>query len=158
MDNNNFGWALEMLKRGHRVTRPGWNGKGMWLVLVEPEDGLPIPGAKYEVKGTIPSFELLPFIAMKTADNKLVPWLASQTDVLAEDWELLNVDARPKYNTHRDRNQKMDELWGEAEEAVVHRDTDALDWIMLELHELITESTQHALAEEEGKPWPPNND
>ena len=37
------------------------------------------------------NFEHLPFILMKTADNKLVPWLASQTDILAEDWQIVNV-------------------------------------------------------------------
>jgi len=72
-----FGRALQLLKKNLRVARKGWNGKGMWLRIV-------IPG------GDNKSFDLgmenLPYIEMKTADNKLVPWLASQNDVLAEDW------------------------------------------------------------------------
>lgn len=71
----NFGEAIEALKAGERVWREGWNGKGMWLVLV--------PGTANLQDGTYPH---LPWIGMKTADNKFVPWLASQTDVLAEDW------------------------------------------------------------------------
>lgn len=73
-----FGQALELLKAGKKVARAGWNGKGMWLSLVFPKE--------YQVF-YLSSFELLPFIGMKTADNKFVPWLASQTDILAEDWE-----------------------------------------------------------------------
>jgi hypothetical protein len=73
-----FGEALRKLKNGYKVARKGWNGKGMWLVLVKAED--------YALSESFGTRELLPFIAMKTADNKLVPWLASQTDILAEDW------------------------------------------------------------------------
>jgi hypothetical protein len=84
----NFGYALERLNAGERIARRGWDGKGMWLVLVRQEDMLPTSGARYEVSGdtNIPR-ELLPWIGMKTADNKFVPWLASQTDILATDWE-----------------------------------------------------------------------
>lgn len=69
----NFGQAIEALKAGKRVTRPGWNGKGMWLALQVPDGG---------------SKMTLPYIYMRTAGEigDLVPWLASQTDVLAEDW------------------------------------------------------------------------
>lgn len=84
----NFGDALTALKTGQRVTRPGWNGRGMFLYLV--------PGSVFEVnrppllgiyaEGTEISYN--PHIDMKTADGSCVPWLASQTDVLAEDWEI----------------------------------------------------------------------
>lgn len=78
---NDFGWALNELRAGMRVCRAGWNGKGMWLALV--------PEASYEVFGTPrPTGELLPWVGMRTADNTFVPWLCSQTDMLAEDWEL----------------------------------------------------------------------
>lgn len=79
-DFRTFGWALRQLKNGHRVRRSGWNGKGMWLERVS--------SAAYDV-GTsiIGDLKPLPWIGMKTADNCFVPWLASQTDVLAEDWE-----------------------------------------------------------------------
>ena len=86
-----FGSALEILKSGGRVARSGWNGKGMFLFLV--------PGSVFKVNrppllGIYPEgteIDYCPHIDMKTADGKVVPWLASQTDVLAEDW--LRVDS-----------------------------------------------------------------
>lgn len=69
-----FGEAIEALKMGMKVTRPGWNGKGMYLELQRPA-----PSQKMT----------LPYIYMFTADENLVPWLASQTDMLSEDWEIL---------------------------------------------------------------------
>ena len=66
-----FGKALEMLREGKKVSRQGWNGKGMWICLQKP---------------TETSKMTLPYIYMYTADKNLVPWLASQTDLLAEDW------------------------------------------------------------------------
>lgn len=82
-----FGAALECLKRGGRVWRKGWNGKGMWLMLVPGsrvtvQDGRPL--AAIVPVGT--EFNYLPHIDMWTAHGDLVPWLASQTDLLAEDW------------------------------------------------------------------------
>ncbi len=68
-----FGDALEYLKRGHFVTREGWNGKRMYL-------GLQVPDGD--------SMMTLPYIWMKTAQGELVPWLASQTDILTDDWRL----------------------------------------------------------------------
>ena len=78
-----FGHAIELLKGGHRVAREGWNGKGMFLSLVNT--------GYYDVGCSVVNDidSLLPWIGMKTADNKFVPWLASQTDVLAEDWQIV---------------------------------------------------------------------
>jgi hypothetical protein len=76
--NLNFGQAIEALKQGYKVARQGWNGKGMWLKLIK--------GSQWDCSGE--DSEKLPFIGMKTADNKFVPWLASQTDILSEDWEI----------------------------------------------------------------------
>jgi len=79
--NMTFGDAIADLKIGKRVARSGWNGKGMWLFLIE----------KYQV-GYDPNIlgrNLLPWIGMKTADGSFVPWLASQTDILAEDWSVV---------------------------------------------------------------------
>jgi hypothetical protein len=73
MNTADFGWALAMLRSGEHVCRAGWNGKGMWLALQVPDAN---------------SKMTLPYIYMKTADENLVPWLASQTDMLATDWEL----------------------------------------------------------------------
>lgn len=74
MGTASFGWALDRLKSGLKVARKGWNGKGMWLSLQVPDEH---------------SKMSLPYIYMKTADNHQVPWLASQTDMLAEDWEVV---------------------------------------------------------------------
>ena len=70
----NFGDALSALKEGKRVSRTGWNGKGMWLEMQVPDAH---------------SKMTLPYIYMKTAQDDLVPWLASQTDMLAEDWGIV---------------------------------------------------------------------
>jgi hypothetical protein len=67
----NFGIAIEILKGSRKVARKGWNGKGMWLELQCPDEH---------------SKMTLPYIYMKTACGNQVPWLASQTDILAEDW------------------------------------------------------------------------
>lgn len=74
-----FGEAIEYLKQGRRVARRGWNGKGMSLHLEDWVEGqLDFSGRKYE-----------PCIVMHTAQNKFQPgWLASQNDMLAEDWEV----------------------------------------------------------------------
>lgn len=78
-----FGAAIEALERGERVMRAGWNGKNMWLILIEA-DQYELTAWKY-----FNATEQLPFIAMKTADNKIVPWLASQTDMLVKDWVIV---------------------------------------------------------------------
>lgn len=80
----NFGQALELLKSNDRVMRNGWNGKGMWLIIIHEDE------YKLESYKHFNSQRLAPYIAMRTADGALVPWLASQTDILAEDWELVN--------------------------------------------------------------------
>ena len=81
-----FSQALNCLKSGSRIARAGWNGKGMFLQLIK-ENEWKLPDTSV-VNGAI--LPLLSFIGMKTADNKFVPWLASQTDILAEDWDIAN--------------------------------------------------------------------
>jgi len=76
----NIGQAVEALKKGRRVARAGWNGKGMWLQLVS---------YKAEVARGSVVYEQSPYVEMKAADDKLAPWLCSQTDMLAEDWEIV---------------------------------------------------------------------
>lgn len=82
----NFGQAIEELKRGKKVARAGWNGKGMFLLYV--------PASKWgiieEIGLGIPKENLASWIGLKTADNRFTPWAASQTDMLAEDWEIIN--------------------------------------------------------------------
>lgn len=74
IDAMNFGHALQALKEGHKIARSGWNGKSMWL-------GLQVPDEHSKMS--------LPYIYMFTADERLVPWLASQTDMLADDWMIV---------------------------------------------------------------------
>lgn len=69
-----FGDAIRAMKDGHRVARQGWNGKGMWLALQ-------VPDAHSKMR--------LPYIYMSTVTGDLVPWLASQTDVLADDYVIV---------------------------------------------------------------------
>lgn len=66
-----IGWAVEQMQFGNKVTRAGWNGKDMYLALQVPD---------------VNSKMSLPYVYIKTADNKLVPWICSQTDLLATDW------------------------------------------------------------------------
>lgn len=85
-----FGAAIQALKQGERVSRAGWNGKGMFLILtpgsdVKVTEGRPL--AKHFEVGT--EFRFDPHVDMWTATGSLVPWLASQTDILAEDWSIL---------------------------------------------------------------------
>lgn len=81
-----FGDAVAAMKSGYRVARAGWNGKGMFLIYIFPyiNDQYTII-EKNGIVGT-----LAPYLAMKTADNQLVPWLASQTDILADDWMIVS--------------------------------------------------------------------
>ena len=71
-----FGDALQALKNGHAVSRTGWNGKGMWLKLQ-------LPNGFNQMT--------MPYIYMRTAQGDFVPWLASQTDVLASDWTIVLI-------------------------------------------------------------------
>lgn len=89
MGNADFGWALQGLKNGDKVAREGWNGKDMFLFLV--------PGSTFTVnrapllgiypEGTVINYQS--HIDMKTAQGTVVPWLASQSDILAEDWVIV---------------------------------------------------------------------
>lgn len=85
----NFEQALEAIKAGKRVCREGWNGKDMFLFLV--------PGSQFQVNrpplmGIYPEGTTIDYhahIDMKTAQGYVVPWLASQSDLLEEDWQVL---------------------------------------------------------------------
>lgn len=80
-----FGGAVEALRQGRRVARQGWNGKGMWLALIPADQWGLGSGIPFD-DGHIEAPRKLPWIGMRTADNMFVPWLSSQTDVLADDW------------------------------------------------------------------------
>ena len=82
----NFSEALARVKEARKVARSGWNGKGMFIFLV--------PGSQFVVNrppllGIYPEGTIINYhahIDMRTADGTIVPWLASQTDILANDW------------------------------------------------------------------------
>ena len=85
----NFSVALEGLKAGRKVSRAGWNGRGIWLAYQKAyPEGIPINQNTADATGlplgTVCKF--LPYLMMKTANNSFVPWQASQTDLLADDW------------------------------------------------------------------------
>lgn len=80
-----FGDAIKKIKAGNKMTRKGWNGKNMFVYYV-PENRYPAQteAARSTFGDTVP---YKGYIALKTTDNDVVPWLASQTDLLADDWE-----------------------------------------------------------------------
>lgn len=80
MNTFDFGHAISLLKAGNKVQRTGWNGKGLWLELQVPD--------AYS-KMTLPYiFMSYPTDAQNTPGAR-VPWLASQTDMLADDWRVV---------------------------------------------------------------------
>ena len=92
----NFGNAIAALKDGKKVARAGWNGKGMWLVLVPGQKDVALrAGTPYEVAlGDTAPIEILPHIDMWTTNAEgrramLCGWLASQTDMLSDDWNIV---------------------------------------------------------------------
>lgn len=87
-----IGWAVKQMHDGARVRRAGWNGKNMFLFLV--------PGSRFQVNrapllGIYPEgteIDYHPHVDMKTAQGYVVPWLCSQADLLATDWELADEE------------------------------------------------------------------
>ena len=80
----NFSLALEILKNGGQIYREGWNGENQYLELQTPDEN---------------SKMTLPYIFIKTVDADLVPWIASQTDLLKDDWkEIEPLEPEPEQN------------------------------------------------------------
>ena len=85
-----IGWAVKQMHDGNKVAREGWNGKGMFIFLV--------PGSQFQVNrppllGIYPEGKTInyrPHVDMKTADDQIVPWVCSQSDLLATDWMLVD--------------------------------------------------------------------
>jgi hypothetical protein len=76
-----FGKALENLKNGHRVCREGWNGKGMWILLQRPDENSKMTHPYIYIEYPVGHAAYL--------NGSRVPWLASQTDMMADDWCVL---------------------------------------------------------------------
>lgn len=74
-----FGMALEALKIGQKVSRTGWNGKGLWLEYHQPMAAVDLPYIRMSY----------PVGSTGYPQGSRVPWLASQTDMLAQDWEII---------------------------------------------------------------------
>lgn len=95
MGLGDFAWALGQLHEGKRLRRRGWNGKGIFITLMAGyEDAVPANEATCRALGLKDGddvrIKVRPYIAMKDAHGYLVPgWLASQTDMLASDWEVV---------------------------------------------------------------------
>lgn len=82
-----FGAAIELLKNGCKMARKGWNGKGMYLLYLD--DGYSNSQFQVHERQGMTVGTLNPWIGMNTANNQFVPWTASQTDMLSEDWEIV---------------------------------------------------------------------
>ena len=85
-----FGQALNWLKEGKKVAREGWNGKGMFLYYVPANKYPATTEVGKSIADVFGNVEYCAYIAMKTTQGNVVPWLASQSDVLAQDWIKLN--------------------------------------------------------------------
>lgn len=98
-----FGMAVGAMKRGFKVARKGWNDKGMWLSIPLADGEREVPASKvwgsaneayaHQNGGTV---KVMPYVTMKNADGSIVMgWLASQTDMLSEDWYLIAETDEP---------------------------------------------------------------
>jgi len=72
---NDIGWAVKQLWNKDKVCRSGWNGKNIYLELQVPDENSKMSS---------------PYIYIKYADGHLIPWVCSQTDLLAIDWEIVS--------------------------------------------------------------------
>jgi|GEM_PF-1706747 len=93
-DVMSYSAALAAVKSGYRVARAGWNGKGMFLSFVNDIHDIQEGGTRQPCYRLTwfpeQEYKSLPWIGLKTADDCFVPWLASQTDMLAEDWQFFD--------------------------------------------------------------------
>lgn len=88
-----FGTALNLLKRGYRMQRLGWNGKGMWVSMTNgrtldlEKDNIWTPNVREAARANNGTITLQPYLSMKNAQNELIiGWTPSQSDMLSEDW------------------------------------------------------------------------
>lgn len=74
MEEHTIGWAIKQMHNGSKVTRSGWNGPGQYLQLQVPDEN---------------SKMTKPYVYITTAQGDRIPWLASQTDLLGTDWDVV---------------------------------------------------------------------
>lgn len=91
-DGMNFGLAIEAAKKGKKISRRGWNGKGMYVLYrTGYPEGIPCNKNTADAVG-IPEgtlFKVRPYLQMKCVDDTFQMWLASQSDILADDWYIV---------------------------------------------------------------------
>jgi hypothetical protein len=110
-----FGQALRALKEGKRVARKGWNGTGMWLKLQKPDANskmtLPYVYIEYPVN---PNHHAYP-------NGSRCPWLASQTDMLSEDWFMLpdEKEEEPKQEPREAKEKDKEDKLAKEIEAII---------------------------------------
>ena len=86
-----FSDALDFIKKGARLRRACWNGKGMFVFLVNGSNFKVNREPLLSILGEGTEVTYQPHIDMKTADGSIVPWLASQSDIMADDWEIVQL-------------------------------------------------------------------
>lgn len=84
-----FGQAIKEMKDGKRVSRAGWNGKGMYLLIIKGSVVAEAIDERYGKGWGEPATPVQDAIYMYTAQGTLVPWLASQSDMLSDDWSVV---------------------------------------------------------------------
>ena len=99
-DGMPFGYAIEAARKGHKIARAGWNGKGMFVVYMEPmylppfnsqEPGKKVNDRTAKFIGEDQPLDCQPYFAMYNAQKQWIPgWLASQSDMLADDWMVVD--------------------------------------------------------------------
>jgi len=90
----NFSEALNEIKAGKRVSRSGWNGKGMFIFLVNGSNFVTNREPLLSILGEGAEVTYQPHVDMFTADGTIVPWLISQLDMMADDWEVVSPGVR----------------------------------------------------------------
>ncbi len=124
MENLSFGEALVCAKCGHKISRSGWNGKDMWVSYTQGKildlkfNDIWTQNIKDVANENGGKVEILPYLIMKTVDNKIVMgWLASQTDMLSNDWFVVKKPKLIDEETLKKINEKIEILksWQEKE-------------------------------------------
>lgn len=86
-ETGDIGWAIANLRDGKKVARSGWNGKGMYLYHVPANSYKAVTEIAKKEFGDMVPYQA--YIAMKTVQGTVVPWLCSQSDLLAMDWKVV---------------------------------------------------------------------
>lgn len=92
IDGMNFGLAIEAAKKGCKIARRGWNGKGMYVIYrTGYPEGIPCNKNTADAVGILEGtlIKVRPYLQMKCVDGSFQMWLASQSDILEEDWEIV---------------------------------------------------------------------